>query len=79
MGAYLRLAVRDVNNGLLGVSRARSNFAADKIRLGKDEDAQLLADQASYGLWGLYSTALDSVGLIAGDRRRPTAGGQVLL
>lgn len=79
LGAYLRLAVRDVNNGLLGVSRARSNFAADKIRLGKDEDAQLLADQASYGLWGLYSTALDSVGLIAGDRRRPTAGGQVLL
>lgn len=79
MGAYLRLAQREVNNGLLGVSRARSNFAAASVRLGKGEDAQLLADQASYGLWGLYSTALESVGLIEGHRRRPTAAGKALL
>lgn len=79
MGAYLRLAQREVNNGLLGVSRARSNFAAGSVRLGKGEDAQLLADQASYGLWGLYSTALESVGLIEGHRRRPTGAGKALL
>ncbi|WP_334666804.1 hypothetical protein, partial [Streptomyces cyaneofuscatus] len=35
MGAYLRLAQREVNNGLLGVSRARSNFATGSVRLGK--------------------------------------------
>lgn len=79
MGAYLRLAEREVNNGLLGVSRARSNFAAGSVRLGKGEDAQLLADQPSYGLWGLYSTALESVGLIEGHRRRPTVAGKALL
>jgi len=79
LSAYLKLCVRPTNDGILGITRARANFANPPVYLGTAETAQLLADQASYGLWGLYSSALESAGLIEGEGRRPTAVGKELI
>lgn len=79
LAAYLKLCLRATNDGILGVTRARANFANPPVYLGAATSAQLLADQASYGLWGLYSSALESVGLISGEHRCPTPGGKELI
>jgi hypothetical protein len=79
LAAYLKLCERDGNDGVLGITRARANFTRTNVPLGASEAAQLLADQASYGLWGLYSSALEGAGLIEGERRRPTAAGHALI
>ena len=79
LAAYLKLCVRPANDGILGITRARANFANPPVHLGTATTAQLLADQASYGLWGLYSSALESAALIEGERRRPTAAGKELI
>jgi hypothetical protein len=79
LAAYLKLCVRPTNDGVLGITRARANFAKSSVPLGTSKTAQLLSDQASYGLWGLYSSALESVGLIEGEHRRPTAAGRELI
>jgi hypothetical protein len=79
LAAYLKLCVRTTNDGVLGITRARANFAKSSVQLGTTKTAQLLSDQDSYGLWGLYSSALESVGLIEGEHRRPTAAGRELI
>jgi hypothetical protein len=79
LAAYLKLCVRPRNDGILGITRARANFANPPVYLGTAKTAQLLADQASYGLWGLYSSALESVGLIQDEHRRPTTAGKELI
>lgn len=73
VAAYLRLASK-TSTGFLGITRATKNFAEARIRLGTAPDAQLLANQAGYGLWGLYSSALEAAGLISGERRLSTGG-----
>lgn len=46
--------------------------------LGMHKKAQILSNQLSYGLWGLYSSALQEAGLIKGSDRRLTDAGRVL-
>ena len=78
VAAYLKLAAQDRLNGVLGITRAAKNFTSRPIPLGMAPEAQLLASQASYGLWGLYSGALEGAGLIAGADRRLTPAGEAL-
>ena len=69
LAAYLRLSGGD--EGFLGITRAKANFKSSQLPLGQGEAAQILSNQLSYGLWGLYSTAMKVAGLIDGpDRRR---------
>jgi hypothetical protein len=75
VAAYLKLAANSTA-GFLGVTRAKKNFTGNRpIVLGSSSEAQLLASQAGYGLWGLYSSALEAVGLIAGEHRKLTSLG----
>jgi hypothetical protein len=78
VAAYLKLAAGGTPS-FLGVTRAKKNFSGNgTIVLGNSPKAQLLASQAGYGLWGLYSSALESVGLITGEHRKLTATGNEL-
>ena len=77
LAAYLRLAAG--NENFLGITRAKANFNNGYLPLGKSEAAQILSNQLSYGLWGLYSTAMQVAGLISGSDRRLTPEGSKLV
>jgi hypothetical protein len=77
LAAYLRLAAG--NESVLGITRAKANFNKGQLFLGKEEPAQILSNQLSYGLWGLYSTAMQVAGLISGAERRLTEQGRALV
>ena len=79
VAAYLKLAAGAKDRGFLGITRASKNFEQDRIALGVASEAQLLASQASYGLWGLYSSALEGADLISGTNRKLTKKGEVLV
>lgn len=59
---------------IMGITRIKSRLLDDnlKITLGLSSDQQILSDQASYGLWGLYSTAARDTGLVTGNDRKVT-------
>jgi hypothetical protein len=77
LAAYLRLA--QGNDAFLGVTRARANHRQGLYPLGISAEAQILSNQLSYGLWGLYSTAMQVAGLIEGAERKPTLRGVELI
>ena len=77
LAAYLRLAAG--NENFLGITRAKANFKNGQLPLGKTEVAQILSNQLSYGLWGLYSSAMQVAGLIAGPERLLTDQGRALV
>ena len=60
--AYIRLE-KDQRSNILGVSRAKKNMQVNGNKALSIHN-QILSSQLSYGLWGLYSTALADVGLI---------------
>ena len=72
--AYLRYAAE--HRGIMGITRVTKRMRGDDaLTLGLGKQSQILSDQASYGLWGLYSSAMRSTGLVGGDRRVPTKEG----
>lgn len=77
LAAYLRLEA-SAEASLLGRQLAVANFRRDAMGLGMHKKAQILSNQLSYGLWGLYSSALQEAGLIKGSDRRLTDAGRVL-
>jgi hypothetical protein len=80
LAAYLKLSNGlEGLQGFLGITKARKNFQKPKVPLGGSANAQILSDQLSYGLWGLYSTALEGAGLIFGARRELTDAGSALV
>lgn len=66
---YLRFLAG--NTALMGITRIskRMQDQSIKISLGLHADETILSDQASYGMWGLYSSAMRDSGLIRGDER----------
>ena len=81
LAAYLRH--RGGDDGIMGITRVRRRLEATEgapveITLGLGTEQQILSDQASYGLWGLYSTALRDTGLVDGDDREPTETGRAI-
>ncbi|MCB9631964.1 MAG: hypothetical protein H6721_07500 [Sandaracinus sp.] len=51
-----------------GTDRVRARLAEGrKVTVSADADAQILGDQKTYGLWGLYTAASRASGLIEGD------------
>ena len=77
LAAYLRLEA-SLEASLLGRQLAVANFRRDSMALGMHKKAQILSNQLSYGLWGLYSSALQEAGLIKGSDRRLTSAGIAL-
>ena len=78
LAGYLRFA--GGGQDIMGVTRItrRMSDRAFRPELGLEPDRQILSDQVSYGLWGLYSSAMRDSGLIAGDDRMPTELGSKL-
>jgi len=69
LAAYLR---HDTNAEILGISRVKERVSQGKpISLGMKTSEQILSNQASYGLWGLYSSACRASGLVSGADRAP--------
>ncbi len=62
---------------IMGITRIKQRIDDDAfiIALGLSTEQQILSDQASYGLWGLYSSAAHETGLIEGNDRTLTSLG----
>lgn len=72
IAGYARAVNGDLN--FRGTDRVRSRLAdGQRVRLGADPSAQILGDQKTYGLLGLYTAASKSSGLLEGDPLRLTA------
>lgn len=65
---------------IMGITRVKKRIHDDsfKITLGLTTEQQILSDQASYGLWGLYSSAARDTELVAGNNRTVTILGQTI-
>jgi len=76
LAGYLRYLARDEE--LMGITRVKRRMDENnaKVSFGMGADQQILSDQASYGLWGLYSSAMRDTGLVKGDDRLPTDFGE---
>ena len=76
MAAYARGGInRDW--GFRGVDRAKKNWNAEgRLHLGADSASQILSNQKTYGLWGLYTVPARSSGLVEGSPTRLTAAGR---
>ena len=72
LAAYLRYLSGDTQ--IMGITRVqhRMRDKTSRVSFGLGADSQILSDQASYGLWGLYSSAMRDAGLVQGDNRLPT-------
>ncbi|AMD00545.1 hypothetical protein LOKO_01477 [Halomonas chromatireducens] len=75
LAAYLRSSAND--HEIMGITRVRKRLGDDRktISIGTDQKSLILSDQVSYGIWGLYSTALRETGLVRGDLRELTETG----
>jgi len=76
---YLRYLAGD--RRLMGITRVakRMQDTSIAVSLGMHADQSILSDQASYGMWGLYSSAMRDTGLVHGEERSITAlGGPIV-
>jgi hypothetical protein len=72
LAAYARAHVNQ-EGGFRGTERVMLRLAdGDRVRLGSDSGAQILGNQKTYGLWGLYSVPARVSGLLEGDPARLT-------
>jgi hypothetical protein len=63
-----------------GVDRVKKNLQdGTRVHLGTDSTAQILSNQKTYGLWGLYTVPGRSSGLVEGEPTRLTAAGRILV
>ncbi|MDH5913634.1 hypothetical protein L8R80_10465 [Vibrio splendidus] len=73
VAAYLRRIGQ--SNAIMGINRVSQRMnEQNKIAIGTGKE-QILSNQASYGLWGLYSSAMRDTGLIRGNDRELTESG----
>jgi hypothetical protein len=65
----------------MGITRIRQRMddSSFRITLGLSTEQLILSDQATYGLWGLYSSAMRESGLISGNDRAVTAKGMLIV
>ena len=79
LAAYLRSSADD--HEIMGITRVRKRLGkGDRtISIGIDQQSLILSDQVSYGIWGLYSTALRETGLVRGDLRESTESGLAIV
>ena len=75
LAAYSRVNIDRTEEGILGIQRVKKNLAAGtgKVRIAASQDCQILSNQKTYGLWGLYTVAARNSGLLEAGRPRLTA------
>lgn len=73
LAGYLRY--QSGSQEIMGITRVHKNMTAQTELLAIGLKSQILSNQASYGLWGLYSSALKDSGLAAGSDRKPSEKG----
>ena len=73
VAAYLRFY--GDSHSIMGVTRVTERVGNEQNNVSIGSESQILSDQASYGLWGLYSAALRETGLIKGSEREMTDTG----
>ncbi len=79
LAAYARGGVNQ-DWSFRGVERVKRNLSdGEKLSLGADSRSQILSDQKTYGLWGLYTVAARSSDLINGDPTRLSPAGRELI
>ncbi len=65
LAAYSRYAKLSApeRQGILGIQRVFSRLAGqERLRISAKRDAQILSNQKTYGIWGLYSVAAETSG-----------------
>ncbi|PLX88389.1 MAG: hypothetical protein C0618_04295 [Desulfuromonas sp.] len=80
IAAYLRFA--EESKSIMGITRVAKRARDEKLSaydIGMGADEQILSDQASYGLWGLYSAAMRDTGLVKGSERVLTDKGTAIV
>lgn len=70
--AYCRIAVHQVDanaseDDIRGILRVKARLAERSIRISVQPEWQILSNQRTYGLWGLYSVPAQSSGLLLED------------
>ena len=79
LAAYAQAHV-DQTRGFRGTERVFRNLGeGDRVSLGVDPASQILGNQKTYGLWGLYTMPAKSSGLLEGDPTRLTDRGRQLV
>ncbi len=79
LAAYARGGVNGDWN-FRGFRRANKNWNSDeRLRLGADSVSQILSNQKTYGLWGLYTVPARSSGLVEGEPSRLTVAARNLV
>src|SRR5690606_26201871 len=79
VAAYTRL-YRNDDSRFMGARRARRTQAStQKPPIGAASKVQILGDQKTYGLWGLYSTPARSSGLLRSGEPVLTPAGRELV
>jgi len=79
IAAYSRIAwakeTGDAVGNIRGIRRVEARFknGHGRVRIAADRDGQILSNQKTYGLWGLYSVAATSSGLLQPSRLSVTS------
>jgi len=79
LAAYSRWLING-DHSFRGTERTGKNLQEGrKVRLGADPASQILSNQKTYGLWGLYTVPARSSGFLEGNPTRLTAAGRHLV
>jgi len=77
LAAYSRVACRDESKGIRfdedeirGILRVMRNLSEGLVRISAQQKHQILSSQRTYGLWGLYTVASRTSGLIDKEQVR---------
>jgi hypothetical protein len=79
LAAYSRYVVNK-EEGIRGIERVKkAQPEHEAVLLCADGSAQILSNQRTYGLWGLYTGPARASGLVAGDPTRLTSTGRAIV
>ncbi len=78
LAAYARWIIHE-DGDFRGSERVRRNAGAAKIHLGAAPELQILSNQRTYGLWGLYTNPARASGLLEGEQSHPSAAARRLV
>ncbi len=79
LAAYARAHVNH-ERGFRGTERVAKRLNdKGRIRIGRDVGAQILGDQKTYGLWGLYTNPAKASDILEGDPTRLTSAARSLV
>lgn len=76
LAGYARCCIDDETTNILGARRVLARTRQGQATLGAQGRSQILSNQRSYGLWGLYSSAARASGLVVEGRSTLTDAGE---